>query len=504
MSWESIDPETENPFNEGTNSNPVLLQPSDLPFTTVRLNTMEESFDIIAIQVNPNNGLRSWTVHQSVAELRTFLRSAHDSLIYHRTLCKRRMPRRLLEIFRLVQCLQMHVNFLLDASVIPLLTNGAQENESAPPGELVTDPLSRLLLAFRTDAIFSPEAVRQIISSTQRFHDAEKLRNQPALQMLETMQELLDPAYLLNHEERKQVRRLMIRISEESNQFPKSIFIRQSLHLSELPQSGGGFADIFLGRYNGTKVAVKRLRIFENTSASRHMRRSVIREGIIWRSLQHPNILHLLGFHLRSNEQPDAIVSFVSHWMEDGSLINYRTKCGVSEIDIPSMLYDVLLGMQYLHEEGIVHGDLKGANILLDAKQVVKITDFGLSRVLDITNTTPATSVAGSTRWMAPELLIPQAMSPINGSFESDVFSFGRVILELYTGEPPFPLLNDSAVILKVAMQKLLPDRPDPNSEKAIPDALWNLAMMTWNDAPHLRPSFADIIEQWPYEKRSI
>ncbi|KAF4319648.1 hypothetical protein G195_007057 [Phytophthora kernoviae 00238/432] len=129
------------------------------------------------------------------------------------------------------------------------------------------------------------------------------------------------------------------------------------------------------------------------------------------------------------------------------------------------------LGLQYLHQHSIVHGDLKCDNILVAADGTAKLTDFGLSTIRSFvdskheTTTTATSSVVGAQRWKAPECL-----DGAPASFESDVYSFGMCVLQAVSGEFPWgPRMPDVAVRFHVK-RGILPPRPKGFED----DAQWD------------------------------
>ncbi|XP_014442302.1 mitogen-activated protein kinase kinase kinase 21 [Tupaia chinensis] len=151
-------------------------------------------------------------------------------------------------------------------------------------------------------------------------------------------------------------------------------------------------------------------------------------------------------------------------------------------------------GMLYLHEEAavpILHRDLKSGNILLLEKiehddvgnKTLKITDFGLAREW---HGTTRMSAAGTYAWMAPEVIKSSVFSK-----GSDVWSYGVLLWELLTGEAPYRGIDGLAVAYGVAVNKLT--LPVPST---CPEPFARLMKECWEQDPHIRPSFASILER--------
>ncbi|KAJ6587629.1 kinase-like domain-containing protein, partial [Mycena vulgaris] len=150
-------------------------------------------------------------------------------------------------------------------------------------------------------------------------------------------------------------------------------------------------------------------------------------------------------------------------------------------------------GLAFLHDQKIVHGDLRGSNILVDDNGHACLTDFGLAVLSDAT-TTQTPDGAGSVQWMAPELFNPTAFGLQNPARTpaSDIYAFGCVCLELYTGAPPFhkAMLYNASVMLQV-LEGIRPSRPGGD---VISDHMWELMQKCWSHNIADRPSILGII----------
>ncbi|KAG8744622.1 hypothetical protein FRC10_009847 [Ceratobasidium sp. 414] len=144
-------------------------------------------------------------------------------------------------------------------------------------------------------------------------------------------------------------------------------------------------------------------------------------------------------------------------------------------------------GLAFLHSNRVIHGDLKGANVLVSDTEEPLIVDFGNAivqeRTLQFTHSATKSNI--SPRWTAPELL---AEAPY--SFEADVYALGMTILEVITGTVPYHALKDLAVITAVT-QKRLPTRPQEfiPSASTDGDTLWSLLSSCWAYEPTSRPT---------------
>ncbi|KAJ7249440.1 kinase-like domain-containing protein [Mycena rebaudengoi] len=255
---------------------------------------------------------------------------------------------------------------------------------------------------------------------------------------------------------------------------------------------GGGFGDIWKGLVGGQIVCVKIMRIFGDHDVQTLLK-EFGREAIIWRQLCHPNLLPFFGLYHLENR-----LCLVSPWMENGNVMEFLRKEPLN-IGRLSLILDVALGLEYLHEQKIVHGDLKGINILVTPSQRACIADFGLSSIVNAMTlrltTSTATANRGTARYQAPELFQP-GEEETTKTFESDIYSFACVCYEILTGRLPFyEFPNDLKIMLEVIAGKR-PSRSLSCSGTIALDTLWELLQKCWDGQAEKRPTAAQIVEQ--------
>ncbi|KIY63192.1 hypothetical protein CYLTODRAFT_382634 [Cylindrobasidium torrendii FP15055 ss-10] len=242
----------------------------------------------------------------------------------------------------------------------------------------------------------------------------------------------------------------------------------------------GAFNDVYPGQWLGKDVA---LRLPRALSSSPDIRKRFQREVKVWRSLgKHKNIVPLYGFATIGSE-----VYCVSPWMDNGTAISFVQQ-HPQRIDILSLLIELATGMEFLHENHVIHGDLRGSNVLINRRFTARISDFGLSVFLEQCSQGMSMSPP-SPRWSAPELFTPKGAY----STSSDVWSFGMVMLELLTGRHPFHECSlDRAVMLEIDKGHI-PERPAQfNAPKEACDRLWTLMKDCWKKAAK-RPSMTEV-----------
>ncbi|KAG8711151.1 hypothetical protein FRC08_016249 [Ceratobasidium sp. 394] len=254
---------------------------------------------------------------------------------------------------------------------------------------------------------------------------------------------------------------------------------------SEYPISTGGFGDVYRGRLeSGQGVAIKCMRIIDLSSDGQQRRKHLkyaAREIHTWSRLQHPHVLKLLGLAEYRNQ-----IAMVSPWLEGGALRNYLAQH--PEVNRPQLCVQIADGLSYLHQCGVVHGDLKGDNVLISDAGDAMLTDFGNAvlqeRTLQFTYTTAKVNV--SLRWAAPELLGEDASHSIG----ADIFALGMTILETITGNIPYTGVKDVAVMFAI-MQNRPPKRPEAHipTKSKYGNFIWWLLNRCWASDPGSRPT---------------
>ncbi|KAF8671487.1 kinase-like protein [Rhizoctonia solani] len=256
---------------------------------------------------------------------------------------------------------------------------------------------------------------------------------------------------------------------------------------SVLPSCYGGSGDIYYGKLlDSTTICVKVPRIVEDASQMEMKDLYASREIHTWSKCNHPNILPLLGLAIFRNR-----LAIVSPWMQNGTLPDFLKKN--PNADRFQLCTQICDGVAYLHNINIVHGDLKGENVLISDNGTALLTDFGSADLTGrtITFTHVFDKCGWTMRWGAPEIV--QEMVPLNKA--GDIYALGMTILEAVTGEPPFTGKNEIAVMLAVCFNKEIPTRPlaqiPVNNEHG--NRLWDLLSICWSHEAEKRPSAAEV-----------
>ncbi|MEW5983148.1 MAG: protein kinase [Acidobacteriota bacterium] len=181
-------------------------------------------------------------------------------------------------------------------------------------------------------------------------------------------------------------------------------------------------------------------------------------EAVTLARLQHPNIATLYSL-ARDEGQLLMVMEFVRGVTIERLLEQLRTIATGTAV---SWCRQVLDAMQYAHRKGVVHRDIKPANLMVTDEGTVKVTDFGIARVLGQDRKTRTGRIIGTAAYMAPEQIRGQ-----DADARTDLYSLGAVLFELLSGRPPF--VGDNEFSLMTAqvsspvplLRSVLPDAPD-------------------------------------------
>ncbi|KAG5640616.1 hypothetical protein DXG03_007905, partial [Asterophora parasitica] len=304
----------------------------------------------------------------------------------------------------------------------------------------------------------------------------------------------------------------------------------------------GFFSDVYKGTWRGLTVAIKVL-------APTTPRALFVREVGIWKGLRHRNVLELFGASSASGERPWF---FVCAYMKRGSLVDSLKRVrgveeermrhrpggsvgGLGTNVVPAMgrartasfpavrgsvkggsplvgtdaqqsrlavtregdlfrfMLEIARGMEYLHQNGVLHGDLKASNVLVDDNVRCVISDFGQSEMKSeayrISGTAPP---HGTLRWQAPELMSGQSQLALTP--QMDVYAYAISCVEIVAwGRMPWPLMDDDAVRHFVLKEN---ERPVIPLTRFNTPTFQELLRVCWHRDTEIRPSFEKIVEE--------
>jgi serine/threonine protein kinase len=222
--------------------------------------------------------------------------------------------------------------------------------------------------------------------------------------------------------------------------------------VSELGKGAMGIVYLAKDPVIGRMVAIKTIRASQGSDDDEdtlEFRERFVREAQTAGILSHPNIvtIHDIG------EDPETQVSFIAMEYIEGKnlkqLLGEKTKFPYDQVS--EIVAEVAEALDYAHRKGIIHRDVKPANIIITTDGKVKITDFGIAKIAS-SNLTTTGQFLGTPNYMSPEQV---SGSPVDG--RTDLFSLGVVLYELLTGRKPFQGDNLTAISYKIVHEDFTP-----------------------------------------------
>ncbi|HEX4697203.1 MAG TPA: protein kinase [Candidatus Udaeobacter sp.] len=219
----------------------------------------------------------------------------------------------------------------------------------------------------------------------------------------------------------------------------------------------GGMGVIYRARQRHSRRIVALKRIVSYHADSRETLERFRREAEAAASLDHPNILPI--YEVGQGE--DALPFFSMKYAPGGSLQKAEPALRGEPRECVRLMAKVARAVEYAHEHGVLHRDLKPGNILLDGRGEPFVTDFGLAKWLDTTtDLTRTLAIFGTPGYIAPE----QAKGPAAKlTPAADVYSLGAILFDLFTGRPPFLGEHALAVIQQAS------EKPAPKLRSLVP-----------------------------------
>jgi len=250
------------------------------------------------------------------------------------------------------------------------------------------------------------------------------------------------------------------------------------IYVEDHPRSRGSYGEVYYCLLDGMReVAVKKVQLKpQDEPSSERLLRHLLREVIPWYDLKHPNISPFIGY-IFTHES----ARMISEWQPYGDVLKYLRV--VPSANRMKLIREAAEGLSYLHSRSpsVIHGDLKPENVLVGADGVARLTDFGLSIVLEDTlfrGLRSSSNFRGTVMYADPALLRDQPKTVY-----TDLWAFGWLAYELITSRQPYQhlrLQKDLSIFMAVYERKL----PSPETESInspYSDIVWPLLQACWS-----------------------
>jgi len=249
--------------------------------------------------------------------------------------------------------------------------------------------------------------------------------------------------------------------------------------LENIGQGSRGIVFKGMDMTNANAVAVEMVSL---AGIPKEVQRYILKEITLLRHLSHPNIVTCID-----SIEIDKTLFIVTEFIENGSLF-YMTKLigRFPESMIVIYISHILEGLHYLHSQGVIHRDIKAANILVTKDGGVKVANLGASTISSVntTNDDASSVTLGSPYWMAPEVIELSGASP-----NTDIWSLGCTVIELLTGKPPYYDLDQLPALFRI-VQDDYPPLPD-----GISFLCKDFLLQCFQKEPSLRKSAAQLLK---------
>ena len=267
-------------------------------------------------------------------------------------------------------------------------------------------------------------------------------------------------------------------------------FAEKSIPLVEIEMHAkigeGGFGVVYAGKWKGTPIAFKKFLCQEMTNKKT---KEFVNEVGIFSKLSHKNIVKMLGV-VTEKDSIGIVMEYLPTTLFQALFID---EVEFSSYEKKKLVSEVISALEYLHDAGITHCDIKCQNVLLDASNVAKICDFGLSMVKNSSASTSYVMVSqGTPRYSAPEVLRGEILQR-SQLMMTDIYSLSLLIYQVLVEEEPFDTLSILQLQENVGRGYLRPSLDETNVREPVK----KLLAKGWAKEPANRPDIHKFAEEW-------
>jgi len=245
----------------------------------------------------------------------------------------------------------------------------------------------------------------------------------------------------------------------------------------------GGFSKVYMAKIHlkgkCINVAAKHLQFIDSEEI---VIKNFARELPVLARLNHPNVSTFLGYMSLEDEY-----YIVSEYTERGTLRESldKSKSAMPVSEMFAMSLGIAKGVCYLHDNQIVHANLKVDNIIVSRSGEPLLADLGMSESFWSEGFYTADTSRHSTRWLPHEYFHYDPSKKFRFNTKTDVWAFGMTLLELLTGNDPYAHIQNDGAVARAIANGVLPDKPKCDDPEAhLEDDMWPLCLRCWTIVP--------------------
>ncbi|KAK7462963.1 hypothetical protein VKT23_007544 [Stygiomarasmius scandens] len=367
-----------------------------------------------------------------------------------------------------------------------------------PPSEPVSSAILYYQKSHAEIVALSPEA-KSIVCKPMNTRELRQMINAGIVNFSDDLPSIMAPCVMqllqfeldnqgLDSLYRKKCSKCLRSFAKKFHFLPPSLYLKNIVREGSCAIKNGGYADVWKGMMaDGQSVCIKVLRMYDNDTRNKVLA-DFCREALEWQQLDHPNVLPFLGVDINSFRPSFCLIS---PWMFNGDVMSFLKSH--PDHDRILCLQQIAKGINYLHSLNppIVHGDIKGVNILVDDDHQCCLADFGLASAVESQTIGSASGgIRCTLRWSSPEVIRPDSNPDKKDARPRDIYAFACTTVEILSGEPPFAHHKNEAAVMFDIISGIRPSRPQ--SAWCL-DFIWDLVERCWAQDIFSRPHSLEV-----------